>query len=262
MTGRRQCWLVKSEPEAFSWDQQVANGVEPWTGVRNHTAKNNLKAMRVGDRAFFYHSNTGKEIVGVVEVARARRIPTPPPRAATGSASTCARSGRCRARSGWRRSRPTPALADLALVRQSRLSVLPVSAAHWAALCRMGGWTADRRPAAPRLRRLCAEADIPEGGAKGFPPPPGGFTGLFAVRAGGRIAVYVNACPHLGVPLDWAPDRFLSVDGRHIVCATHGALFRIAGRRLRAWPLLRRGAGARVDRDQRRRDLGAEDAAL
>ncbi len=65
-----QHWLVKSEPEAFSWDQQVANGVEPWTGVRSHQAKNNLRAMRLGDRAFFYHSNTGKEIVGVVEVVR------------------------------------------------------------------------------------------------------------------------------------------------------------------------------------------------
>ena len=63
-------WLVKSEPDAFSWDQQVANGVEPWTGVRNHAAKNNLKAMAKGDRAFFYHSNIGKEIVGVVEVVR------------------------------------------------------------------------------------------------------------------------------------------------------------------------------------------------
>ena len=61
---------MKSEPDAFCWDQQVAHGVEPWTGVRNHTAKNNLKAMRRGDRAFFYHSNIGKEIVGVVEVAR------------------------------------------------------------------------------------------------------------------------------------------------------------------------------------------------
>ena len=73
MTRRKACgeehgnyWLVKSEPDAFSWDQQVANGVEPWTGVRNHTAKNNLKAMKKGDLAFFYHSNIGKEIVGVV----------------------------------------------------------------------------------------------------------------------------------------------------------------------------------------------------
>src|SRR5271155_2790869 len=63
-------WLVKSEPDAFSWDQQVANRVEPWTGVRNHMAKNNLKAMAKGDLAFFYHSNEGKEIVGVVEVVR------------------------------------------------------------------------------------------------------------------------------------------------------------------------------------------------
>ncbi len=61
---------MKSEPDAFSWDQQVANGVEPWTGVRNHTAKLNLKAMKQGDLAFFYHSNEGKEIVGVVEVVR------------------------------------------------------------------------------------------------------------------------------------------------------------------------------------------------
>ena len=57
-------------PDAFSWDQQVKNGVEPWTGVRNFTARNNLKAMKDGDRAFFYHSNQGKEIVGVVEVVR------------------------------------------------------------------------------------------------------------------------------------------------------------------------------------------------
>ena len=63
-------WLVKSEPDAFSWDQQVANGVEPWTGVRNALAAKHLRAMRKGDLAFFYHSNIGKEIVGVVEVAR------------------------------------------------------------------------------------------------------------------------------------------------------------------------------------------------
>lgn len=63
-------WLVKSEPDAFSWDDQVKAGIEPWTGVRNHTAKQNLMAMKPGDRAFFYHSNLGKEIVGVVEVVR------------------------------------------------------------------------------------------------------------------------------------------------------------------------------------------------
>jgi len=66
----RHYWLVKSEPDAFSWEQQAASGAEPWTGVRNATARNNLAAMRLGDLAFFYHSNIGKEIVGVVEVVR------------------------------------------------------------------------------------------------------------------------------------------------------------------------------------------------
>jgi predicted RNA-binding protein with PUA-like domain len=132
-------WLVKSEPEAFSWDQQVAHGVEPWTGVRNAQAANNLRAMREGDRAFFYHSNTGREIVGVVEVTReAYPDPTdgtgrwvcvdmraigPMPRPVTLAAIKTA-----------------PELEGIALLRQSRLSVMPVAAAHWAMLCRMGGW--------------------------------------------------------------------------------------------------------------------------
>ena len=63
-------WLAKSEPDAFSGKQQVANPVEPWTGVRNHMARNNLRAMKRGDLAFFYHSNVGEEIVGVVRVSR------------------------------------------------------------------------------------------------------------------------------------------------------------------------------------------------
>jgi nitrite reductase/ring-hydroxylating ferredoxin subunit len=77
------------------------------------------------------------------------------------------------------------------------------------------------------LRELCRLDDIPDGGSRGFPPAPGGFTGLFAVRRGGRVFVYVNCCPHVGTPLDWAPDRFLSADGARIVCATHGAEFGI-----------------------------------
>lgn len=76
-------------------------------------------------------------------------------------------------------------------------------------------------------RRLCRLEDIPDGDAKGFAATPGGFTGLFAVRQGGTVHVYVNSCPHIGVPLDWAPDRFLSTDGRDIICSTHGAAFRI-----------------------------------
>jgi nitrite reductase/ring-hydroxylating ferredoxin subunit len=78
------------------------------------------------------------------------------------------------------------------------------------------------------LRALCRIDAIPDGTSKGFPPSPGGFTGLFAVRQGDLVHVYVNACPHIGTPLDWTPDRFLSHDGSRIVCATHGAEFRIA----------------------------------
>ena len=69
---------------------------------------------------------------------------------------------------------------------------------------------------------------IPDGGTKGFGPAKGGFTGLFAVRRGETAMIYVNACPHLGVPLDWAPDRFLSSDGTRIICSMHGAEFDIA----------------------------------
>jgi nitrite reductase/ring-hydroxylating ferredoxin subunit len=79
----------------------------------------------------------------------------------------------------------------------------------------------------PRLRALCRLDELPDGTSKGFPPPPGGFTGLFAVRQGDTIRVYVNSCPHIGTPLNWVPDRFLSADGSLIVCATHGAEFRI-----------------------------------
>ncbi len=77
------------------------------------------------------------------------------------------------------------------------------------------------------LRALCRLDDLPDGTARGFGPPTGGFTGLFAVRRGDEVRVYVNSCPHIGVPLDWAPDRFLTNDGSRIICATHGAEFEI-----------------------------------
>jgi nitrite reductase/ring-hydroxylating ferredoxin subunit len=76
-------------------------------------------------------------------------------------------------------------------------------------------------------RRLCHLDELPDGTARGFPPAPGGFTGLVAIRQRDAVFVYVNSCPHLGTPLEWMPDRFLSVDGSCIVCATHGAEFRI-----------------------------------
>lgn len=139
MAAERSYWLVKSEPDAFSWDMQVAHGVEPWTGVRNFTARNNLAAMHKGDLAFFYHSNTGKEIVGVVEVAR-EAYPDP---TADSSKWVCV---------DMRAVAPVPTPVTLAqmkadpklegfdLLRLSRLSVVPVSPAHWAYICKLAGY--------------------------------------------------------------------------------------------------------------------------
>jgi nitrite reductase/ring-hydroxylating ferredoxin subunit len=78
-----------------------------------------------------------------------------------------------------------------------------------------------------KLRTLCRMTDIPENGAKGFPGEDGTFIGLVAIRRGEQVYVYENACPHIGTPLDWTPDRFLSADGRYLICATHGAEFTI-----------------------------------
>jgi predicted RNA-binding protein with PUA-like domain len=136
-------WLVKSEPDAFSWDQHVAKGVEPWTGVRNAEAANNLKAMRRGDRAFFYHSNTGKEIVGVVEVVR-EAYPDPTDDTDRGWVCVDVRAvGPMPRPVTLAAIKAEPGLADIALTRQSRLSVMPIAEMHWAILCRMGGWTGD-----------------------------------------------------------------------------------------------------------------------
>jgi predicted RNA-binding protein with PUA-like domain len=132
-------WLVKSEPDAFSWDQQVANRVEPWTGVRNHMARNNLKAMKLGDLVFFYHSNVGKEIVGVVRVAR-EAYPDPSADSGDWVSVDMEAVGPMPRPITLVEIKATPELADFALVRMSRLSVMPVSPAHWKLLCKMGGW--------------------------------------------------------------------------------------------------------------------------
>lgn len=138
----RSYWLVKSEPDAFSWDQQVANGVEPWTGVRNHMAKANLKAMRKGDRAFFYHSNIGKEIVGVVEVAKeAYPDPTVQPDDPKGEWVCVDMKALMPLKTPVTLAaiKANPELADVALVRMSRLSVMPITPEHWKKLCKLGG---------------------------------------------------------------------------------------------------------------------------
>ena len=132
-------WLVKSEPDSFSWARHAAAGIEPWTGVRNHAAKNNLAAMRLGERAFFYHSGAGREIVGVVEVAREAY---PDPTAETGSwlCVDLRALGAMPRPVTLAQVRAEPALAGMALVRLSRLSVAPVSEAEWRHVCAMGGW--------------------------------------------------------------------------------------------------------------------------
>jgi predicted RNA-binding protein with PUA-like domain len=133
-------WLVKSEPSSWSWDQQVAKGAkgEAWTGVRNHTAKLNLMKMKKGDRAFFYHSNEGKEIVGIVEIIKEHY---PDPSDASGK-FVCV---------DIKADKPlkTPVtldavktdkkLANMALLKLSRLSVQPVTAEEWKIVCKMGG---------------------------------------------------------------------------------------------------------------------------
>jgi predicted RNA-binding protein with PUA-like domain len=130
-------WLVKSEPDSFSWDNQVENGIEPWTGVRNHSAKQNLAAMKKGDLAFFYHSNIGKEIVGIVRVAREAY---PDPTAETGNWVCVDMQAVAPVPQpvSLATIKADPQFQDFALVRLSRLSVVPVSEAHWQALCKLG----------------------------------------------------------------------------------------------------------------------------
>ena len=133
-------WLLKTEPETWSWDQQVKKGAkgEAWTGVRNHIARRNLKDMKKGDRAFFYHTGDAKEIVGIVEVIREHYTdpsdstkvfvavdveavePVPKPV----SLATV---------------KATPQLKEMALVKYSRLSVQPVTPQEWKLVCKMGG---------------------------------------------------------------------------------------------------------------------------
>jgi predicted RNA-binding protein with PUA-like domain len=132
-------WLIKSEPDAFSWDQQVANRIEPWTGVRSHQARNNLKAMKTGDFAFFYHSNIGREIVGIVRIAR-EYYPDPTAESGDWVAVDMEAVGPMPRPVTLAAIKSDPELADLALVRLSRLSVAPVSAEHWAYICALGGW--------------------------------------------------------------------------------------------------------------------------
>ncbi len=129
---------MKSEPDAYAWSRLVAEGRGTWDGVRNHQAANNLRAMRIGERAFFYHSTQGKEIVGVMEIARAG-FPDPSDPSGKWVAVEVAPLRPVKRPVTLAAIKADPRLADLALVRHSRLSVMLVAPAHWRILCRMAG---------------------------------------------------------------------------------------------------------------------------
>ena len=131
-------WLVKSEPETWSWDAHLKAGVDAWTGVRNHQAKAHLKAMQPGDRVFFYHSGDAKAVVGVSEVAREAY---PDPTDATGAfVAVDLKALHPLAKPVTLAAvKAEPKLADMVLVKNSRLSVQPVTASEWALVSAMGG---------------------------------------------------------------------------------------------------------------------------
>ena len=133
-------WLFKSEPDSWSWDDQKAAGAKgtEWTGVRNYQARNNMRAMKVGDRGFFYHSNEGKAVVGIVEVIKTAHHDS----SADNPTWECVD---LKAVEDMPKpvtladAKANPKLEGMALVGNSRLSVQPVSDEHWAEIGRMGG---------------------------------------------------------------------------------------------------------------------------
>jgi predicted RNA-binding protein with PUA-like domain len=129
-------WLLKSEPAKYSWDQMVADGRTHWDGVRNHQAANNMRAMQPGDRAFFYHSNEGRDIVGIVEIVRPF-YPDPDDASGRFGLVDVAPVMPVKKPVSLSALKAVPELRDMALLRQSRLSVCPVSNQEWQVICRM-----------------------------------------------------------------------------------------------------------------------------
>jgi len=131
-------WLVKSEPNVWSWEMHKEKGTAPWTDVRNYQAANNMKAMKKGDRAFFYHSNIGREVVGILEVAKeAYPDPTAPSHHFVLVDFKAVK--KLKQPVTLAEIKKTMSLQDIALIRQSRLSVMPITAKEWQDICKMGG---------------------------------------------------------------------------------------------------------------------------
>jgi len=131
-------WLLKSEPSAYSWEHLARDGRTHWNGVRNHQAANNLKAMRRGDHAFYYHSNEGLAVVGIVEVVR-EYYPDPSDESGRFGMVDVAPVEALKTPVTLAQIKATPALKDLALIRQSRLSVMPIPDAAWGLIRHLGG---------------------------------------------------------------------------------------------------------------------------
>jgi predicted RNA-binding protein with PUA-like domain len=129
-------WLIKSEPESWSWDDQMSVEKEHWDGVRNYQAANNMKAMKIGDRAFFYHSIKEKQIVGIVEVVTEYYPDHTDPKGRFGMVDFKAVKPVKRPVT-LAEIKATESLSNLALVKQSRLSVVAVTAEEWQIICEM-----------------------------------------------------------------------------------------------------------------------------
>lgn len=131
-------WLMKSEPSVYSWDRLVKDKRTQWDGVRNALASNNMKAMKKGDRAFFYHSNEGLEIVGIMEIVR-EYYPDPKDESGKFGMVDVKPVMPLKTPVTLKAIKAEPKLQDLPLVRMSRLSVSPVDEASWKLICKMGG---------------------------------------------------------------------------------------------------------------------------
>jgi predicted RNA-binding protein with PUA-like domain len=134
-------WLLKTEPEEFSWDDQVRRGAkgETWSGVRNFIARRNLKAMKKGERFFFYHTGKEKQIVGIGEIIKEVY---PDPTAEEGEPWVAVTTGAVaplRTPVTLAAVKAEPKLKDMSLTKYARLSVQPVTDAEWALICKMGG---------------------------------------------------------------------------------------------------------------------------
>lgn len=131
-------WLIKTEPSAWSWDDQKSKQVTHWDGVRNYQASNNMKAMRIGDLCFFYHSVSEKRIMGIVQVTKEYYPDHTDPTGRFGMVDVTFLEELPKPVT-LEQIKQTPELQNLALIRQSRLSVMPIEETAWKIICTLGG---------------------------------------------------------------------------------------------------------------------------